>query len=303
MATKDLVKTVNDITIRADKLIDKSSSFMQIATRGADPNNKEILKFRSLTDDKIQKIADKMPEINRATQSFGKKNTQTTSKLMSIHMLAQGPFRRIRQCMAQIESKRSAIKKIIFKFQRERVEIDRLLYKIESIEDGNINQDTKFDVEIMQIDIQEKITDMVDSLIYLEGSLKEIGMYQEAYEEIKSSNNISDDWDELTMEQAEVEENIKAAFINAVRDVFMSGRINVGTHEYLEQFGINPVSAYNQVMSYINSISQNDDISIDSLYDFLDEMGKKYKDEWKKSMKRLGLKNLISKDFLYRESL
>jgi len=303
----DLTNVVKEITLRADEIIDKNSIFMRIATRGADSNCKSILEFKSLNPANLEKIASNMPEINRATQSFGKKNTQVTSKLMSIHMLAQGPFRRIRQCLAQIESKRGAVKENVFKLQKDRIKLNRLLYRKQQLEKKIAEEEypveVKFDLEEIEIDIQKNLSGTSDGLLYIEGSLKEIGVYQEAYREIKESNNISDDWDELTMEEAEVEENVKAAFLNAVRDVISHGRINVGTHEYLEQFGINPITASVLVNNYVKSISESvkDDRlpDIKSLYNFLDQMGDTFKNEWKLAMERIGLKTLISKDFLY----
>jgi len=46
----------------------------------------------------------------------------------------------------------------------------------------------------------------------LRALFKEIGMYQDAYDEIKESYNIPDDWDEEDFEKCEVEEHVKTSF-------------------------------------------------------------------------------------------
>ncbi len=315
--TKDLISgnEIRDITLQVEKLIDKDNVFMQIATRGADPNAKELIDFKTFDAEKLALVASRMPEINRATRSFGKQNSQATGKLMSLHMIAQSPYRRMKQCLAKIERKRSALKENIFKLRRNKVRLDRYLYEkqkllgtMDDVSQGQEEGDLillDFKLQEIDIKIQKLAADVSDSNIYIEGALKEIGMYQEAYEEIRDSFSIPLVWDELNMEEAEIEEHVKTAFLHAVRDIEMTGKINVGTHEYLEQYGINPHTAFTLVHEYLNDVNTRtigtETLSIDLLYNFLDKMHDMFKNEYKKAMKRLGLKTLISKDFLYLE--
>jgi len=103
---------------------------------------------------------------------------------------------------------------------------------------------------------------------------------------------------------------LKLAFLHAVRDVEMTGRINVGTSEYLEQYGVPPTVAFKLVDDYLRGmkklIRRGDDTdtypNIQLLYKFLDDMHETFKGEYKHAMKRIGITNLISKDFLYLEN-
>jgi len=315
--SKDLsvINEVSDITLKADKLIDKSNIFMQITTRGADASSKSLVDFKVFDNNKLAKLAENMPEINRATNVFGKQNSQTTSKMMSLNMISQSPYRRLKQCLAQIERKRSALKENVFRLRRDKLEMDKLLYlknKLENklknceFEEDQDPQDIQFKIDSIEIDIQEKASGIADSNLYIEGALKEIGMYQEAYNEIKESHNIPDAWDEEDYEKAEIEEHVKTAFLHAIRDLEMNGRLNVGTHEYLEQYGVNPQSALVFVRAYLtnhaNLVSKGKIPNVNALYEFLDEMHGMFKDEYKHAMKRTGLKNIISRDFLYIDS-
>ena len=313
--TKDLItkNEIKDITLKVEELIDKENVYMQIATRGADPNAKDLIDFKTFDEEKLALVASRMPEINRATRSFGKQNSQATGKLMSLHMIAQSPYRRMKQCLAKIERKRSALKENIFKLRKNKVRLDRYLYKkqlllariADVLEEDDDEVLLNFDLEELDIKIQKLAADVSDSNIYIEGALKEIGMYQEAYDEIRESYNIPEVWDELDMEKAEIEEHVKTAFLHAVRDVEMTGKLNVGTHEYLEQYGVNPHTAFALVRKYLSSVEQRatngENLNIKLLYDFLDKMYETFKEEYKHAMDRLGLKNLISENFLYLE--
>jgi hypothetical protein len=268
----------------------------------------------------LAKIAENMPEINRACNVFGRQNSQATGKLMSLSMIAQSPYRRLKQCLAKIERKRGALKENIFKLRKEKVALNKLLRKREQTKEeikdigksASELEELYFDLELAQIDIEEKVANISDTNIYIEGALKEIGMYQEAYSEIVKNYNLPSNWNEEDFEKMEVEEHVKTAFLHAVRDVQMTGRLNVGTCEYLEQFGVNPAIAFKLVQDYLSKVDRQGIMSnekgeliinadIDHLYNFLDEMYSVFRNEWKKSAKRIGIDDYISKDFLYMD--
>lgn len=319
--TKDLKPiddSIRDLSLRdVSDLIDKDNKFLQIFTRAADPDTKSLVEFHAIDEKALTKIAEGMPEINRACRVFGRQNSQATGKLMSLSMIAQSPYRRLKQCLAKIERKRGALKENIFKLRREKIELNKFLRKRDTIkdsiktspEDDPTRDDLYFDLELIQIDIEEKVANISDTNIYVEGALKEIGMYQDAYNQIVKNYHIPEGWSEDDFEKMEVEEHVKTAFLHAVRDVQMTGRLNVGTCEYLEQFGVSPAVAYKYVQRYLNEVdgsmmtNEKGEIStpsdIDHLYDFLDKMYDKFGNEWKKSAKRIGIDDYISRDFLY----
>ncbi len=76
----------------------------------------------TMTPDKIQKISERMVEMERANNSLGRRNTQTTNQLMTLTMLTDSPYRRLRQCLAQIEQKKNALQEHYFRYQKVNVE-------------------------------------------------------------------------------------------------------------------------------------------------------------------------------------
>ena len=249
-------------------------------------------KFACITEDKLIYISEKMVAITRATKSFGKRNSQTSAKLMTLNMLACSPYRALRQCLAQIETKRKAVKETMFSMKKKELQIKR----IDSI---HLAQRS----ELNHIEREELQSEISDSVLYLEGTLKEIASYQDAYEQIRVSNKIRENWDEKDFEESEVKHHVMSAFRNGIRDMLASHNLGHGTCEYLEQFGIHPIEAMQIISRYVESCvkSKNGNCSYDGYVEFLNDVAEKYKDSYKLAMKRLGFTTLLTESFLYRE--
>ena len=71
----------------------------------------------TITNEKLAIISQKMVAIDRANNTAGRSNTQTTNQLMTLTMMTDSPYRRLRQCLSQIEKKRIALEESYFKMQ------------------------------------------------------------------------------------------------------------------------------------------------------------------------------------------
>ena len=259
--------------------------------------------FKVMTEEKLNQIVEFMPEMDRAATVFGKQNSQTTSSLMTLSMLESGPYRVLRQILAQIERKRSALKENMYKREKSKLERERFLKELDEITTADLPDGIKergIKLEIIKIEY-----DLVDATNYIEGALKELGAYMERYKEVCKNNNIPEQWDEEDFESSEVEHHIKTMFRSAIRDR-MQGAPNMGTMEYMEQFGINPIVGYRLVDDYIanirNSIGKDTAPDIGAHYTFFDNMYKLFKDEYKKAAARIGLDSITQADFLMKEN-
>ncbi len=74
--------------------------------------------YSSLFSDSLAKIEARLPEINRAKNSAGRKNTQTTSQLMTLNIAGDSPYRHLRQILAQIERKSTALEETFLNLKR-----------------------------------------------------------------------------------------------------------------------------------------------------------------------------------------
>ena len=130
-------------------------------------------------------------------------------------------------------------------------------------------------------------------------------MYQDTYDEIKAAHNIPDNWDEMDMEKEEISNHIRMAFRNGVRNMVTNGTLGNGTLEYLEQFGIHPITAKQVITDYLSDvekmINEKKMPSINHLYDFLDQCSDIFQDAHKAVMKRIGIHELIKDEYLFQE--
>lgn len=279
------------------EIVESTGRFNSIITKAGDPL---AVGFKTIDEKALQKISDFMPEVNRAVAAFSKQNSQTSSSLMTLTMLESGPYRTLRQILAQIEKKRAALKENTYKSEKKKLDYEALK-KQQDIDPKDID----LEWNKRQLKMDKMASDIVDSTVHIEGALKELGAYQERYKEVMKNNNIPDNWDEEDFERAEIEHHIKSIFRNAVRDR-MQGSHNMGTMEYMEQFGINPITAYALVDQYLNTIRQgiqeNKGADIQAHYIFFDSMYDTFKDEYKKAMARVGLSNITHADWLMKEN-
>ena len=272
-----------------------TNKFTGIITRGTTD-----VGFRTIDDKAIAKISDFMPEVNRAVASFSKTSSQTTASLMTLTMLESGPYRILRQILAQIEKKRAALKETLYKQEKKKLRREKYLLELDDLTVEDNLKEKRLLLEVDKIEY-----DLADSTTHIEACIKEIGAYMERYKEVCKNNDIPEQWDEVDFEEAEVEHHIKSMFRNAIRDR-MQGSHNMGTMEYFESFGINPIVAYRLVDEYIASIrgAITKDIAPDigAHYDFFDRMYVLFKDEYKKAAKRIGLDSITQAEFLMKEN-
>ena len=153
--------------------------------KGFQALQKSVGGLPTITNEKLAVIAEKMVEIDRANHTAGRSNTQTTNQLMSLTMMTDSPYRRLRQCMSQIERKRSALEEAYFKMQKKKIQVDYWYEK------GD---------EMSVMRAREAEASMLRQKDYIDGAFKEIATFQCAYDEIRESHNIPENWDEKDAE-------------------------------------------------------------------------------------------------------
>ncbi len=268
---KDIIKT------DSDNLIKMHQSVNGLAT---------------MTASKIEKISERMLEVDRAINTLGHRNTQTTTQMMTLTMLTDTPYRRLRQCIVEINKKRDALRSTYYKLLKQQYRIKKWKEK------GD---------EFSLIKAEEAEAEMAASKIYIDGALKEIAVLQEAYLEIQKNNNIPENWDEEAAELEEIQHHLRQAIRQSHRDMTLSGTISQGNAEYLEQYGVHLQVATKVIGDYINECNRmmkedNQVPNINHYYEFLDNTTKLFSEEYKQVLKHIGLDNLVRQEFLYRSN-
>ena len=247
----------------------------------------------TITPKKMMKISERMVEIDRANNTAGKRNTQTTTQLMTLTMLTDSPYRRLRQILAQIESKRSAVEASYWKRRKTELLMQTWAEKGDAM--------SMLKLEQIQHGWER-------GKMYIDGSLREIGALQDAYEEIRKNNNIPENWDEEDAELDEINHHIRQAFRQSHRDMVVSGRISQGNAEYLEQYGVHLQTAQRIVGDYINTCEKmmsEDGVmpTVDHLYEFLGVCVENFGEEYKKVMSHIGIEDLARSEWLYKNNV
>ena len=263
----------------------------------SEEKNNEIIASSNLPSvdalqSKILELTKSIPEFKHSKKMFGRTNSQYTSQLMSLTMLGDGPFHFMKQCSAQISNKVAALQGAYF-------DMKKRAYKIKRWEE-------KGD-ELSLINIQEAKEQIESSKVYIDGALKELAVFQEAYEEIRKSNNIPELWDEEDAEMDEIRHHIRQAFRQSHRDMILTGTITQGNAEYLEQYGIHLQTARNYIGQYIAQceklIEEGKMPNVDHLYEFLDSCVEIFGEEYIKVMNHIGITELVRSEWLFKNNV
>ena len=231
---------------------------------------------------KILNLTKSLPEFKHSKKMFGRTNSQYTSQLMSLTMLGDGPYHFMKQCSAQIDKKIGALQSTYFSMKKS-------VYKIKKWEE-------KGD-EFSMLLAEEGRVNLVQTEDGISHLLREIQMYQEAYEEIREHHGIDENWDEADFNKLEEENHIRMAFRLALRQLMESGRIERSASEYMESNGIHPMSGERVARQYHEEVTQLLDEgkapSVKHFHNFLDNMVEMFKGSYKGTMDRIGIKDII----------
>jgi hypothetical protein len=263
-------------------VIKEDSLFPEInALQVADSFNK-LVAIMPEHKEMLEVVKKSLPEIQRSTSLFFKTQSQAMDNLMTVS--AYTPLRNLRQILAQMNSTRAAIKEAQFKLQKKDIEVrtkKRSLAKFLN-DDGTLkNQDNDLDVELLDLEIAEIVTNADDTRGYISGAIRTLTNYTEQYNNIVKAHGIGE-WTEADFEKEEEKYHIMKAFEQAVCAArSRQGTIDEGNMIYLTQIGINGTTAQQFVMNYLRSeqsvIDESRGVNVPthkSFRNFLEEMAR-----------------------------
>ena len=240
----------------------------------------------------VEKVSEYLPELDDKTKAFGSGNSQTTLTMMSLTMLGgQSPYRMLRQILAEVEKRKGALSES----QVNHAKLVREIKKLESLTDDPV-QAAKYRKACVSITTLEN---------KINGSFVDIATLIDAYNNIKETKGVSDEWDEEAFENEEKKHHVRRCFEMMYRNLLDGGRVATSTIEYMQQFGVHPQICQKEVAGYIaytdDRIQQGGVLHANDLEEFLDEMGDKYWEGADKTSERLfGKKDFTNKDFMYK---
>ena len=250
------------------------------------------IQSNNINEAAVEKVSQYLPELDQKTKAFGSQNTQTTITMMTLTMLGgQSTYRMLRQILAEVEKRKGAL-------SESQVTHAKFVREIEKLEDQT-------DDPVQAARYRKTCVSITTLEGKINGSFADIATLIDAYNNIKETRGISDEWDEVAFESAEKKHHVRRCFEMMYRNMLDGGRISTSTIEYMQQFGVHPQVCEKEARGYIafteDRIAQGEIPHANDLEEFLDEMGEKY---WKgadKTSERLfGKKDFTNKDFMYK---
>jgi len=316
MTTPSIQGKTISLTSTKNNLLEKFTSvdFHSIATRAGS----EEFSMVTIDDEKLNVIASRMDEFNRGLNAFSKTNTQLVS--LGLTLSEATPERNIRQIHAQVESKRGALSESQFRLLKQQNDLKRKLLRLNEIDESQVGKSAKYpteehkklDIERIEIDIEEIKSKMVDGRVHMEQAIKEIGMYQDAYDDIIKTFGL-ENWDEEDMEQADIDYNLRRCFLQSLRSCRQIHHINEPNQEWLEQMGINPSFIQFEMLQFLDTEQKvmkemmekgegfGDDMS--AVDEFIDHLVKKYYDAPINRIKSRGMSTAKYDKWLFKDDV
>ena len=173
---------------------------------------------------------------------------------------------RLRQISAEMNRKRMALKEAKFGYMKKLTEAK--IKRDEMLEEENENKKLLLEIEAAEFE-----SHAAESLVKVEGALKEVETLAQLHDELKPRLG---DVTEEEFEKAQTKAHIKRATMQAVRDVKHTGKIGVGNAEYLEQSGLSTSAIFKEILAFIEQESKSGIGDTSMLHQFLDAVADKY---------------------------
>jgi hypothetical protein len=173
---------------------------------------------------------------------------------------------RLRQISAEICNKRMALSEAKWKYMKKLTEAK--IKREEMLEETNENKKL-----LLEIEAAENESYATESLVLVEGALKEVETLGQMHDELKERLG---DITEEEFEKAQTRSHIKRAVTQAIREVKETGKIRTGNGEYLEQIGLSTTAVLKDVFIFLEEESQAGILDTSMLHNFTDQMAKKY---------------------------
>ena len=196
------------------------------------------IQSNNINEKAVERVSQYLPELDTKTKAFGSQNSQTTISMMTLTMLGgQSPYRMLRQILAEVEKRKGAL-------SESQVNHAKLVREIKKLEDQTDDpvQAAKYRKACVSITTLEG---------KINGSFADIATLIDAYNNIKETRGISDEWDEESFENAEKQHHVRRCFEMMYRNLLDGGRVSTSTIEYMQQFGVHPQICQKEVSGYV----------------------------------------------------
>ena len=175
---------------------------------------------------------------------------------------------RLRQISAEIVSKRMALSEAKWNYMKKLTEAE--IKREEMLEETSKNKKLLLEIEAAEFESYA-----AESLVLVEGALKEVETLGQMHDELKERLG---DITEEEFEKAQARSHIKRAVTQAIREVKETGKIRTGNMEYLEQIGLCTTAILKDIFIFLEEESQAGVKDTSMLHKFVEETAINYED-------------------------
>lgn len=237
-------------------------------------------------------INDNLPEINRARQNFGKRQSQLMDNMLTVHHPT--PLRNMRQILSEVERSYSALREGYWKQQKTKIEI-QIKYRDAELKGESLES------QLLMIEAQELESQLEAGEIYISGAIRKIRNYTEQYNSIAAKvmeEQGVTEFSEIDFEAEEEKYHIMTAFSQGLNAARSKGRIDEGNQIYLQQLGINGHAAENEVQGLLlqerQMLEKGFEPGNDLVLEFLNKMAEKFKGCTQKMQEYKGMNTMTT---------
>ena len=173
---------------------------------------------------------------------------------------------RLRQISAEIVSKRMALTEAKWSYMKKLTEAK--IRRESMLEETSKNKKLLLEIEAAEFEQYA-----AESLVLVEGALKEVETLGQMHDELKERLG---EITEEEFEKAQTRSHIKRAVTQAIREVKETGKIRTGNMEYLEQIGLSTTAVLKDIFIFLEEESQAGINDTSMLHQFLDKTADKY---------------------------
>ena len=185
---------------------------------------------------------------------------------------------RLRQISAEIVSKRMALTEAKWSYMKKLTEAK--IRRESMLEETSKNKKLLLEIEAAEFEQYA-----AESLVLVEGALKEVETLGQMHDELKERLG---EITEEEFEKAQTRSHIKRAVTQAIREVKETGKIRTGNMEYLEQIGLSTTAVLKDIFIFLEEESQAGVKDTSMLHKFVEETAIKYEDATIQQAKWLG---------------
>ena len=236
-------------------------------------------------------IRESMPLVEKDTQQFRKRQSQTMTNALTI--AHPSPFRNLRQICSEIESAKGGIRESTVNIRKHEIEI-AIKERDAAIKRSAETSDECLEADLLEAEADELRGGIMQIEENLSGAIRRVTGLIEQYDSIKEFLGV-DEITEEDFEKHEEEHHIMTACAQAL-DAARASPMNLidqGDHIYLRQLGINGGAVQHEINRLLAAekevMSEGKLPSMEVVHVFLNGMKERYKGAISKECERRGM--------------